>query len=176
MGFIAPDEGEVFINRKKVMQGLVGNLKINLGALIGNPIFLPEFTGFQNLYMLASFRKKVGKRHIRKVMRKMGLDPYNKAPLYKYSEEMKKRLGIVQGIMEKPKVVLFDEPISVLDSRGVEMFTEVIKDMKKRGTSFLITAYNKKSIYDLCDTIYEINNGKIELVKDLHTEKMKVVC
>lgn len=168
LGLIHPNKGEVIINGRKVNSGFLGNLPTNVGALIENPVFLPNFTGFENLSMLASIRNKITKDDIRKVITLVGLDPNNKQATNNYSLGMRQRLGIAQAIMENPKIVLFDEPTNALDAEGIEVFKSIVKDMKNKGTSFIIVSHRKEEINALCDMVYEIKNGKINLLENVY--------
>lgn len=165
MGLVYPSSGEVIINGKKVEPGFVGSLPTNIGALIETPIFLPYFTGLQNLSMLASIRDQITNKDIKKIMTMVGLDPDNKKSTDKYSLGMRQRLGIAQAIMENPQIVLFDEPTNALDSDGIEMFTKIVEDMKSKGTSFVIVSHRKEEIDTLCDRVYEVKNGKVNMLE-----------
>ena len=58
------------------------------------------------------------------------MDPNNNLPVRKYSLGMKQRLGIAQVIMEKPKILILDEPMNGLDESGVKDIRELIRDFK----------------------------------------------
>lgn len=108
IGLMYPTKGEVIIEGKSVLPGLLGNLPTNVGALIETPSFLPQFTGLENLRMLASIRNEISAETIRNIMHEVGLLPDNRKSVAKYSLGMRQRLGISQAIMENPKIVLLD--------------------------------------------------------------------
>lgn len=165
MGLVYPSSGEVIINGESLKPGFLGSLPTNIGALIETPIFLPYFTGLQNLSMLASIRDQITNKDIKKIMTMVGLDPDNKKSTDKYSLGMRQRLGIAQAIMENPQIVLFDEPTNALDSDGIKMFTKIVEDMKSKGTSFVIVSHRKEEIDTLCDRVYEVKNGKVNMLE-----------
>lgn len=171
MGLIYPDEGEVIVDGNKVLPGLLGGLPTSVGALIENPIFLPQFTGYTNLCMLASIRNVINEDDVKSVIKLVGLDINNKKTVEKYSLGMRQRLGIAQAIMEKPALILFDEPTNGLDSSGVEIFDKLVKDMKSVGSSFIIVSHRKEEIDGLCDKVYEIENGSLTILKHLHNNE-----
>ena len=166
MGFIYPCKGEVIINGNKIIPGCLGNLPTKVDALIENPSFLNQFTGFKNLSLLAFIRNEVNSIKIKEVMRKVGLDPDNKKTVSKYSLGMRQRLGIAQAIMENPSLVLFDEPTNALDTDGINIFTNIVKEMVDKGTSFIIVSHRKEDIDNLCDRVYMIENASMSLYKN----------
>ncbi|NLZ49582.1 MAG: ABC transporter ATP-binding protein [Clostridiales bacterium] len=166
LGLSYPEKGDIMVRGKRVFPGLLGDLPTRVGALIENPTFLPQFSGIKNLTMLASIRKEIGKSDIENAMKEMGLDPNNKKAVSKYSLGMRQRLGIAQAIMEKPELVLFDEPTNGLDSDGVELFSKVVNRMKAEGVSFIIVSHRKDEIDSLCDTIYKIENRGLHKVNE----------
>lgn len=161
MGLIYPDKGEIEVLGHKVVPGYLGALPVGIGALIENPVFLPQFTGFQNLSMLASILNKIDKKTVEEFMEKVDLDPMNKKPVSKYSLGMKQRLGIVQAIMEDPDIVLFDEPTNALDTDGVKIFHSIVNDMTSKGKSFIIVSHREDEIDKLCNRVYKIENGTL---------------
>jgi ABC-2 type transport system ATP-binding protein len=99
-------------------------------------------------------------------MTTVGLDPNNTQPVKKYSLGMKQRLAIAQAIMEKPKLLVLDEPFNGLDKNGVEQIRSLLLDLKRKGVTILMTSHIQEDIHLLCDRVYEFNNQKLELVND----------
>ena len=91
----------------------------SIGILIENPSFISNYTGFKNLKILASIQNRISDDEIRDAIRKVGLDPDDKRTFKKYSLGMKQRLGIAAAIMERPDIVILDEPINALDEAGL---------------------------------------------------------
>ncbi|MBS3902272.1 MAG: ABC transporter ATP-binding protein [Dethiobacter sp.] len=161
LGFIYPDEGRVIVNGEKVVPGWLGSLATKVDALIENPSFMGQFTGLQNLSMLASIRGQISTYEIKEAMRKVGLDSDNKKLVGKYSLGMKQRLGIAQAIMENPSLVILDEPTNALDTEGRKIFSEIVKDMSKKGTSFVIVSHITEEMDSLSTSIYCIEKGQL---------------
>ena len=158
-GYIRVDEGQVKVGDRVIGDDL--EFPDNLGALIENPGFLWYETGMDNLKYLAEIRNKVTIREIEDTMRLVGLDPKSRKRVGKYSLGMKQRLGIAQAIMEKPDILVLDEPMNGLDDTGVELIRKVILNYRKKGTVILIASHNKEDIEVLCDEVFILNGGKI---------------
>ena len=118
----------------------------SIGILIENPSFVAEYTGLKNLEMLAE---------------RTGLDPDDKRVYRKYSLGMKQKLGIAAAFMEKPDIIILDEPINALDEAGAKQVHEILEEQKKRGALIIIACHDKEELEMLSDEIIEIYEGRI---------------
>ena len=107
LGFVSPSSGSIKIEGKVLGKDI--SMPDRIGAIIENPGFLPEYSGFKNLKFLAMIHHKISNEEIRNAMRIVGLDPDSKKHVGKYSLGMRQRLGIAQAIMEDPDILLLDE-------------------------------------------------------------------
>ena len=133
----------------------------NLGILLENVLLYPNLTGFENLEYLAKFNRKTDKTGIIEALRKVGLEPADKRKYGKYSLGMKQRLAIAQAIMEKPDILMLDEPTNALDQDSVNMVRNLIEKEKLRGDMILLASHNKEDIQLLCDHIFTMDEGTI---------------
>lgn len=83
----------------------------------------------------------------------------------KYSLGMRQRLGLAQAIMENPDLLILDEPMNGLDKDGVVDMRQYLLDLKALGKTILITSHSSEDIDVLCDTVYEMDKGKINRVR-----------
>lgn len=157
-GLIKPTNGIINVFDKKIHEG---DLPEKTGLIIENPAFLPQYTGFFNLKILASINNVITDDEIKDVMFKVGLSPNNNITVKKYSLGMRQRLGIAQAIMESPKLLILDEPMNGLDEDGVKLVRELILEMKKKSVTVLLASHNKEDIDTLCDKVYKMTDGKI---------------
>ena len=133
-----------------------------IGITIENAGLYPEFTGFNNLKILAKINNRIGNNEIKSAMERVGLDPDDKRTVRKYSLGMKQKIVIAQAIMEKPDILLLDEPTNALDTAGVELVRNIIMEEKRRGAIIVLASHNKTDIELLADEIIYIENGKIK--------------
>jgi ABC-2 type transport system ATP-binding protein len=158
-GLIKPTSGEVYIFGKKLGSDI--SFPESLGIIIESVGFWPQFTGFENLKILASIKSKISGEQITKAIKKVGLDPEDKRLYSKYSLGMKQRLGIAQAIMEEPDLIILDEPTSSLDEEGVQLIRQILIEEKKRGATILISSHNKEDIDFLSDEKFKMDNGRL---------------
>lgn len=158
-GLIRPTSGEVWIDGKKLGKDM--DFPESVGLLIENPAFLPNYTGYENLELLAQIRGKIGAEEICQSLLEVGLDPHDLRKYRKYSLGMKQRLGIAAAIMEKPDLLIVDEPTNALDDSGVEQIRTILRRERERGALVVIACHDSLLLETLSDEIYKIYEGKV---------------
>lgn len=163
-GFLKPTTGVISVNHKIVGKDI--DFPENLGFIIETPGFLLNYSGYKNLKYLASIREKIDSNEIKESMSLVGLDSADKKHVGKYSIGMRQRLGIAQAIMEKPDILVLDEPMNALDKNGVEEMRRLFLKMKSEGKLILLTSHNREDIEILCDEVYEMEEGILNKLKE----------
>lgn len=158
-GLILPTSGKVYINDKELGRHI--SFPPSIGILIENPSFISNYTGFKNLKILASIQNRISDDEIRDAIRKVGLDPDDKRTFKKYSLGIKQRLGIAAAIMERPDIVILDEPINALDEAGAGLIKGLLDELKANGSLIIIACHDTEELNYLSDEIYEIYDGEI---------------
>lgn len=162
-GFVKPNSGEITVDGKQV--GKDCDFPQSMGVIIETPGFIPYYSGYKNLKLLAELRGKIGGGEIKNTMHRVGLDPELKRPVRKYSLGMRQRLGLAQAIMENPDLLILDEPMNGLDKEGVQDMRQYLLDLKSQGKTILIASHSAEDIDALCDTVYEMDKGKLQKVR-----------
>lgn len=161
-GFVLPDAGKILVRGKQVGKDV--DIPQGIGIIIEHPGFLRDYSGFQNLKLLARLQKKITDEKIKESIRLVGLDPEDKKKVGKFSLGMRQRLGIAQAIMESPDILILDEPMNGLDKHGVEDMRKLLVQLKEEGTTILVASHNPLDIEILCDEVYEMDAGAITKV------------
>ncbi len=156
-GFIKTTSGIIKVNEKQV--GKDCDFPDNMGIIIETPGFIPYYSGYKNLKLLAGLRGKIGKTEIVNAMEQVGLDPNLKRHIRKYSLGMRQRLGLAQAIMENPDILILDEPMNGLDKDGVADMRKYLLNLKAQGKTILIASHSSEDIEVLCDTVCEMDKG-----------------
>lgn len=162
-GFVKPTSGEIIVSEKVVGKDV--DFPKGTGIIIETPGFIPYYSGYKNLMLLAGLNNKIGKEEICKTMKQVGLDPELKRHVKKYSLGMRQRLGLAQAIMENPDLLVLDEPMNGLDKDGVEDMRSYLLELKKQGKTILIASHNSEDIQLLCDTVCEMDKGVLSKIK-----------
>ena len=157
-GFIRPNEGHIYVRDKEIGKDI--DFTPDTGIIIETPGFIPYYSGYRNLKVLAAINNRISRKDIENAMYQVGLDPTMKKRVATYSLGMRQRLGIAQAIMEDPSLIILDEPFNGLDKHGVEEMREYFLSLKKKGKTILLTSHNTEDIEYLCYTVVEMDHGK----------------
>lgn len=158
-GLIYPTKGAVYIDGEKLGKDI--SVPKSLGILIENPAFLDEYTGYDNLKMLADISVKQSKENIQKVLNRVGLEPNDKRLYRQYSLGMRQKLGIAAAIMGEPDLIVLDEPINAIDENGQAVVREILKDLRNKDKLVIIACHNREELDFLSDEIYELEDGRV---------------
>lgn len=153
-GLCRPDSGNLIVNCN------------NIGAIIETPGFLNYFSGYNNLKFLADIRKEINYSQIENILQFVGLKNDMHKKVSSYSMGMRQRLGIAQAIMENQDLIILDEPFNGLDNQGVLEIRELLIRLKGEGVTIILASHNTDDIRILCDTVTELDNGKIVFRQD----------
>jgi len=162
-GFVKPTSGEIRVDGKRI--GKDCDFPDNTGIIIETPGFIPYYSGYKNLKLLADLRGKISKEDVKMAMERVGLDPNLKRHVRKYSLGMRQRLGLAQAIMENPDLLILDEPMNGLDKDGVKDMRQYLLDLKAQGKTILIASHSAEDIDVLCDTVCEMDKGVLTVVR-----------
>lgn len=159
-GFIKPSEGRIVVDKTEV--GKQTDFPKNCGIIIETPGFIPYYSGYRNLSVLAGLTRNTDKSAIKKAMEDTGILYAARKPVRTYSLGMRQRLGIAQAIMDNPDILFLDEPMNGLDKEGVEDMRKLFKKLRSEGKTILLVSHNSEDIESLCDDIFEIEKGRIK--------------
>lgn len=162
-GFILPTHGEIHVIGEQVGKDI--DFSGHMGVIIETPGFIPHYSAYRNLKILADISGGAKKERIIECIRMVGLNEKEKKPVKKYSLGMRQRLGLAQAIMEDPQVLVLDEPMNGLDKHGVEDVRKLLLQLKEQDKTILIASHNVEDIRLLCDEVYEMEAGVLTKVK-----------
>ena len=156
-GLMRIDSGTVTLDGKVLHKDF--DILPGLGITIENSGLYSEYTGYKNLKLLAGINKKITDEEIKQALNDVGLDHSDKRTVKKYSMGMKQRLAVAQAVMERPDVLMLDEPTNGLDESGVKLIRDIILRERERGAIILLASHNKEDISELADTLFKVDNG-----------------
>lgn len=142
-----------------------------VGTLIESPDLYKNLSGFDNLELFKSMFKDVDEKRIKEIVEIVEMEKHLGKKFKTYSLGMKERLGIAASLINKPKILILDEPTNGLDPIGVKNVMNLLKEMK--GTTILISSHLLNEIEQLCDRVIFINSGKIVSIKTLDKSSNK---
>lgn len=178
-GFLGPNGA----GKTTTLKMLVGMTKPTSGTIeiLGRPLdfgnqssmkdigFLPDVPGFYD-WMTATeflmfcgnlFKIEAGKLSVKteELLELVGLRKSGNKKIQTYSRGMKQRLGIAQALINDPKVILLDEPVSALDPQGRKEVIDIIGRLRSRVTVFFST-HILADVERICDRVVIIKEGR----------------
>ena len=146
-GLYAPSSGEVTFDNINYNKN---NMFVpNVRALIENPNFFPDLTGFENLRLLADIQNKTSDEQIYKTLKIVNLESEMNKKYSEYSLGMKQKLGIAQVLMENPDVMILDEPFNGIEEESVKQISKFLIEEKDKGKMILISFFLFESFFKL---------------------------
>lgn len=158
-GLIRPSQGEISMNGKILGKDI--SFPNSIGVFLENPAFLDAYSGFNNLKLLASIKSVASDDDIRNTLLRVGLDPDSNKKYKKYSLGMKQRLGIAAAIMEKPEIVILDEPTNSLDEDGVDLVKHIVRNEKERGALVVVSCHDEEILKGMSDEVFLLEQGRL---------------
>ena len=172
LGLQKASSGEVYINGENIKENFENAIR-KVGAIVESPDMYMYLSGFDNLKLVANYYN-ISHDKIDSIVEFVGLKDRIKDTVSKYSLGMRQRLGIAQAILNKPNLLIVDEPTNGLDPSGIIEFRKMLKELaRKEKMSIFISSHNLAEIENICDKVLLINEGEIVSLDVLHEKNDK---
>lgn len=162
-GLVPISEGKIQVDGKRIGRDVL--IPERIGVIIETPGFLPGYSGFDNLMFLAGINKVITKDRVKAAIQSVGLNPNDRKHVGKYSLGMRQRLGLAQAMMENPELLILDEPMNGLDKEGASDMRNILLRLKDEGKTILLASHSAEDIDVLCDTVCEMEHGKLSVIR-----------
>jgi len=170
LGFLLAYKGNVEIFGK--------NIKRELLHILARTGYLPgELSLYRNLKVsefLEYFSKISGsgnKKIISELLERFGCEPEKK--ISTLSTGNKQKVGVIQAVMNDPELIILDEPTKGLDPLMRQEFYSLLKELKHKGKTILLSSHVLSEVERVCDTAAIVREGRIVAVEDIHSLKTK---
>ncbi|WP_077620524.1 ABC transporter ATP-binding protein [Bacillus sinesaloumensis] len=168
LSLIYPTSGSAKIFGKDTIQ-FSSEIKKEIGYLPSEVFYYDNMKVKDLLHYSASFYKKDCTKRMKELAEIMELDLNRK--IDDLSLGNKKKVGIIQGLLHEPKLVILDEPTSGLDPLMQQRFFELLEEENKKGATILFSSHILSEVQRLCDRVAIIKEGKIVTVEKISTLK-----
>jgi ABC-2 type transport system ATP-binding protein len=159
-GIQQPDLGDIFI-MGKTWKGNEKYLRHLIGLSLQETHFIDKLNVWETLRLFASFFE-IGKNRCEEVIRLIALEEKRKAWVVNLSGGQRQRLALGIALLNKPKILLLDEPTTGLDPNARrEIWAILLKLKDQLDTSLILTTHYMEEAEQLCDYIVIIDHGKI---------------
>jgi len=169
LGLLHPTSGEA-----RVLGGSPRDVrrKARIGYLPEESHFYPHLSAEELLWFFgrifslpaSEIRRKVGE-----LLGLVGLDTARKKRIGEFSKGMLRRIGIAQALINDPELLILDEPTAGLDPMGARDVKSLLRDLKRRGKTVILSSHLLGEVEDVCGRVAILHEGKLQALGDIAT-------
>ena len=165
-GFGSPDSGEILINGTDITDVPPHERPVN--TVFQRYALFPHLDVYDNIAFGLKLQKvpqaEIDKR-VRKVLKMVSMTDYEDRDVDSLSGGQQQRVAIARAIVNQPKVLLLDEPLSALDLKMRKDMQIELKEMhRKLGITFIYVTHDQEEALTLSDTIVVLDDGNIRQI------------
>jgi ABC-2 type transport system ATP-binding protein len=131
-----------------------------VGAVVDQPRFVPGFSGRRNLALLAA-GAGIAPERVDKVLDRVGLTHRDRDRYRTYSLGMRQRLAIAAALLNKPDLLVLDEPTNGLDPAGIRDIRRLVRDLGRSGVTVLLSSHILAEVQQVCDSVTILGGGGV---------------
>ncbi|HEY2063839.1 ABC transporter ATP-binding protein [Amycolatopsis sp. NBC_01480] len=170
LGLVYATSGEIELLGRPVPKR-VSEVLPEVGALVEGPGAYAHLSGRRNLALLdASGRgggRRTRRRRIEEALERVGLAGVDRRPVKAYSLGMRQRLGLAGALLNRPRLLVLDEPTNGLDPQGIREIRELLVELNHNGTTVFLSSHLLAEIEQLCTRVGVVDRGRLVLEDDL---------
>ena len=141
-----------------------------IGYLPEHPYFYDHLSVIETLDFFASLHE-IGnpdrKRIVEETLELVQIAHKRNSPVRALSKGLQQKLGFAQAIINRPKLLLLDEPFSGIDPLGRQEIRQLIRNLNNMGTSIFMSSHILSDIQDICDRVSIMTHGELKAILDL---------
>ena len=164
MGLLRPTRGNASIDGLDCWKQARA-VKRRVGYLPGEFVFDPALTGGQILEYLANLRGGVDQTYLRQLVERLELDPGKR--FREYSHGNKRKVGLIQAFMHRPRLLILDEPTMGLDPLNQQEFYRMVDEVHAEGRTVFLSSHILAEVERLCQQVGIIREGQLVTVDEI---------
>ncbi len=165
-GFDESDDGEILFDGIEISK--LPPYKREVNTVFQKYALFPHLNVFDNIAFGLNIKKtdkSVVKQEVEKMLQLVGLAGYEKRDVTSLSGGQQQRVAIARALINKPKVLLLDEPLGALDAKlRKEMQFELKKIQQEVGITFIYVTHDQEEALSMSDTVVVMNDGYIQQI------------
>jgi len=160
VGLIKMSSGNIFINNSSIKDNYTEAVS-QVGAIVETPEMYKNLSGYNNLLHFARMGDFVPKDRIDRIVKLVKLENRIHDKVKTYSLGMKQRLGIAQALLQKPSLLILDEPTNGLDPSGIREIRQYLRKIaREENIGILVSSHLLSEIELMCDSVVIIQSGE----------------
>ncbi|MAO66557.1 MAG: hypothetical protein CL666_16320 [Balneola sp.] len=173
-GLLSFEEGEINIHGMMLEPKNELEIKKLIASVLQPPLLFEQFSSLEFIEYVCEIYEVEKEGLIEKaysLMDYFDIKDYAKIKVNKLSAGSRKKLAFVTSVLVKPKLLLLDEPFEAVDVISIERMKNVIRRLKNRGVTIIITSHILEVVENLCNDIAILHNGHIKAYLDSVSRK-----
>ncbi|WP_097028387.1 sugar ABC transporter ATP-binding protein [Clostridium peptidivorans] len=167
-GVYTKDSGEIIINgSKQNIQSIEDSEKLKIAIIHQELNVLKEMSIVDNMFLGREIKKRFGfvdKKRMEEIAREklntLGLDIDPNTPIKDIPIGRRQLVEIAKALLLDAELIIMDEPTAALTEKETELLFKVIRELKDKGVSFIYISHRMEEIFELCDAITVLRDGK----------------
>jgi ABC-2 type transport system ATP-binding protein len=160
LGLVHPTSGSAYIFGHRVVPG--HHVLHRVGVLIEKPGFVPHLSGRRNLELFwRAGGQEVREADLERALEVAGLDDAIERKAGTYSRGMQQRLGLAQALLNRPELLVLDEPTAGLDPQEVREVRDLVREVARGGSTVILSSHNLAEVEQVCSHAAVMDRGRL---------------
>ena len=157
-----------------VRQG--SEVRRRIGLVSEKLIMYPRLTALENLMFfgkLYGIERETLRKRSEELLEMVKLTPFKDKLVGGFSSGMRQRVNVIRAILHDPDILFLDEPTTALDPQSTRFVRDLVKELRQRGHTIVLTTHIMEEADELSDRVCIIDHGKIMAIDTPHALKQK---
>ena len=173
-GVIIPDEGEIYLNKNNLkLNSPLDAKKNDIGMVFQHFNLFETLSVFENLIIDSDEQRESLREKIDSIMKKYNFSIDLDIPVLNLSAGQKQKVEIIRCLIRNPKVLIMDEPTSVLTEQETSELFLSLKKFSEEGILIIYITHKLKEVMQLCDEVAVMRRGKLVSVSEIKNENIE---
>ena len=173
-GVIIPDEGKIYLNENNLkLNSPLDAKKNDIGMVFQHFNLFETLSVFENLIIDSDEQREILREKIDTIMKKYNFSIDLDIPVLNLSAGQKQKVEIIRCLIRSPKVLIMDEPTSVLTEQETSELFLSLKKFSEEGILIIYITHKLKEVMQLCDEVAVMRRGKLVSVSEIKNENIE---
>ncbi len=173
-GVIIPDEGKIYLNENNLkLNSPLDAKKNDIGMVFQHFNLFETLSVFENLIIDSDEQRDSLREKIDTIMKKYNFSIDLDIPVLNLSAGQKQKVEIIRCLIRSPKVLIMDEPTSVLTEQETSELFLSLKKFSEEGILIIYITHKLKEVMQLCDEVAVMRRGKLVSVSEIKNENIE---
>lgn len=181
-GALTPDQGEILLEGKAIQfKDPLDAQMHGINAVYQEFNLIPSLTVYENIFITQQIKKKVFPYNLdreamssesKRILQEIGADIDVNLPIKKLGIAQRQMVEIAKALCHQSKIIIFDEPSAVLTETETRQLLDIVNRLRRQGMGIIYITHRLDEIFQICDSITILRDGKLIQRIDTHMEKI----